>query len=87
MKEEYTREVINEMQKVIDDSLMAGSSDRLTVIKEYMTPDDMCSYFGFKDKRMFTKWEADGLKTIKLTEKSKLYAGDDVREYLDKLRS
>lgn len=78
---------INEMQKVIDDSLMAGSSDRLTVIKEYMTPDDMCSYFGFKDKRMFTKWEADGLKTIKLTEKSKLYAGDDVREYLDKLRS
>lgn len=79
---------INEMHKVIDDSLMAGYSDnRLTVIKEYMTPDDMCSYFGFKDKRMFTKWEADGLKTIKLTEKSKLYAGDDVREYLDKLRS
>lgn len=78
---------INEMHRVIDDSLMAGPSERLTIIKEYMTPEDMCSYFGFKDKRMFTKWEADGLKTIKLSEKSKLYAGDDVREYLDKLRS
>ena len=78
---------INEMHRVIDESLMAGPSERLTVIKEYMTPDDMCSYFGFKDKRMFTKWEADGLKTIKLSEKSKLYAGDDVREYLNNLRS
>lgn len=75
------------MHRVIDESLMAGPSERLTVIKEYMTPDDMCSYFGFKDKRMFTKWEADGLKTIKLSEKSKLYAGDDVREYLNNLRS
>lgn len=78
---------INEMHKVIDDSLMPSPSERLTVIKEYMTPDDMCSYFGFKDKRIFTKWEADGLKTIKLSERSKLYAGDDVRDYLDKLRS
>lgn len=78
---------INEMHRVIDDSLMASPGERLTVIKEYMTPDDMCSYFGFKDKRMFTKWEQDGLKTIKLSEKSKLYAGDDVRDYLDNLRS
>ena len=78
---------INEMHKVIDDNLFDQPRERLTVIKEYMTPDDMCSYFGFKDKRMFTKWEADGLKTIKLSEKSKLYAGDDVREYLDNLRS
>ena len=78
---------INEMHKVIDDSLMPSPNERLTVIKEYMTPEDMCSYFGFKDKRMFTKWEQDGLKTIKLSVKSKLYAGEDVREYLDKLRS
>lgn len=78
---------INEMHKVIDDNLFDQPRERLTVIKEYMTPEDMCSYFGFKDKRMFTKWEADGLKTIKLSEKSKLYAGDDVREYLDNLRS
>ena len=78
---------INEMHRVIDDSLMTGPNERLTVIKEYMTPDDMCSYFGFKDKRMFVKWEENGLKTIKLSEKSKLYAGDDVREYLNKLRS
>lgn len=78
---------INEMHKVIDESLMPSPSGRLTVIKEYMTPDDMCSYFGFKDKRQFVKWEEDGLKTIKLSEKSKLYAGDDVRDYLDNLRS
>ena len=78
---------INEMHRVTDEGLIAGPGERLTVIKEYMTPDDMCSYFGFKDKRMFTKWEADGLKTIKLSEKSKLYAGDDVRDYLDNLRS
>lgn len=78
---------INEMHKVIDDSLMPSPNERLTVIKEYMTPEDMCSYFGFKDKRQFVKWEEDGLKTIKLSEKSKLYAGEDVREYLDKLRS
>lgn len=78
---------INEMHKAIDDNLFDQPRERLTVIKEYMTPEDMCSYFGFKDKRMFTKWEADGLKTIKLSEKSKLYAGDDVREYLDNLRS
>lgn len=78
---------INEMHKVIDDNLFEMPRERLTVIKEYMTPDDMCSYFGFKDKRMFVKWEEDGLKTIKLSEKSKLYAGDDVRDYLDNLRS
>lgn len=78
---------INEMHKVIDESLMPSPNERLTVIKEYMTPDDMCSYFGFKDKRQFVKWEEDGLKTIKLSEKSKLYAGDDVRDYLDNLRS
>ena len=78
---------INEVHRVIDENLIDMPKERLTVIKEYMTPEDMCSYFGFKDKRMFTKWEADGLKTIKLSEKSKLYAGDDVREYLDNLRS
>lgn len=78
---------INEVHKVIDESLISRPKERLTVIKEYMTPEDMCSYFGFKDKRMFTKREADGLKTIKLSEKSKLYAGDDVREYLNNLRS
>lgn len=78
---------INEMHRVIDESLIPSPNERLTVIKEYMTPDDMCSYFGFKDKRQFVKWEEDGLKTIKLSEKSKLYAGDDVRDYLDNLRS
>lgn len=78
---------IGEVHKVIDENLISRPKERLTVIKEYMTPDDMCSYFGFKDKRMFVKWEENGLKTIKLSEKSKLYAGEDVREYLDKLRS
>lgn len=78
---------IGEVHKIIDENLTLRPKERLTIIKEYMTPEDMCSYFGFKDKRMFTKWEADGLKTIKLSEKSKLYAGEDVREYLDKLRS
>lgn len=75
------------MEKVIDNSLSVRPRERLNVIKEYMTPDDMCSYFGFKDKRQFIKWEQNGLKTIQLSEKSKLYAGDDVREYLDNLRS
>ncbi|KWZ77437.1 hypothetical protein [Anaerococcus tetradius] len=78
---------INEVHKAIDENLTFRTKERLTVIKEYMTPDDMCSYFGFKDKRQFLKWEENGLKTIKLSEKSKLYAGDDVRDYLDNLRS
>lgn len=57
---------------------------RLTVLKEYMTLNDMREYFQFKDPKTFGEWEKRGLKVIKLTEKSKLYKADDIREFLDK---
>ena len=57
---------------------------RLTVLKEYMTLNDMKEYFDFKDGKTFEKWERQGLKTIKLTRRTKFYKADDIREFLDK---
>ncbi|EGC83577.1 hypothetical protein [Anaerococcus hydrogenalis] len=60
--------------------------ERLTVLKEYMTLSDMKEYFQFKDSKTFRDWEQKGLKTIKLTESSKLYKACDIREFLDNLK-
>jgi hypothetical protein len=62
---------------------MEAFRERLTVLKEYMTPQDMMEYFGFKSAKTFESWERDGLKVISLTTRTKFYRADDIREYLN----
>nr|DAN81504.1 MAG TPA: Pyocin activator protein PrtN [Caudoviricetes sp.] len=62
---------------------MEAIRERLTVLKEYMTPQDMMEYFGFKSAKTFENWEKDGLKVISLTTRTKFYRADDIREYLN----
>ncbi len=62
---------------------MEAIRERLTVLKEYMTPQDMMEYFGFKSTKTFENWEKDGLKVISLTTRTKFYRADDIREYLN----
>lgn len=57
--------------------------ERLTVLKEYMTPEDMMDYFGFKCKKTFDKWEQEGLKAVRLSERAKFYRAEDIRKFLD----
>ena len=57
--------------------------ERLTVLKEYMTPHDMKDYFGFKTIKTFENWEKDGLRVVSVTGKTKFYRADDIREYLN----
>ena len=61
--------------------------ERLTVLKEYMTPSDMKEYFQFKDIKTFSDWEQRGLKAVVLSAKSKLYKKEDIVEFLDGLRT
>lgn len=62
---------------------MEYTSERLTVLKEYMTPSDMMEYFGFKSAKTFDNWEKDGLKVVCVTARTKFYRADDIREYLN----
>lgn len=62
---------------------MEAFRERLTVLKEYMTPQDMMEYFGFKSTKTFENWEKDGLKVVSLTTRTKFYRADDIREYLN----
>lgn len=61
---------------------MEKTNDRLTVLKEYMTPNDMMEYFGFKSTKTFDNWEKDGLKAVVVTGRTKFYKAEDIREYL-----
>lgn len=62
---------------------MEKVEERLTVLKDYMTLDDMTEYFGLS-KKTIGNWEKDGLKTVQLTGRTKFYKASDIREYLDK---
>lgn len=62
---------------------MEYTGERLTVLKEYMTPRDMMEYFGFKSAKTFENWEKDGLKVVSVTSRTKFYRADDIREYLN----
>lgn len=66
---------------------MEKVEERLTVLKDYMTLSDMKNYFQFKDNKTFSEWEQKGLKTVILTEKSKLYKKEDIIEFLDSRRA
>lgn len=59
---------------------------KLTVLKEYMSLSDMKNYFGFKDNKTFADWEKEGLKVIKISERTKFYKADDIREFLDGMK-
>lgn len=61
--------------------------ERLTVLKDYMTLQDMKDYFQFKDVKTFGEWEQKGLKAVILTEKSKLYKKEDIIAFLDGRRA
>lgn len=61
--------------------------ERLTVLKDYMTLNDMKEYFQFKDCKTFSDREKRGLKAVILTGKSKLYKKEDIVEFLDGLRT
>lgn len=62
---------------------MEGAKERLTMLKEYMTQQDMCDYFGFKSYKTFDNWEKEGLKVVKVTERTKFYRADDIRDFLN----
>lgn len=64
----------------------ANIRERLTVLKEYMTQDDMASYFNLSTKTI-NNWEKDGLKTVQLSSRLKFYKADDVREFLEKFNT
>lgn len=66
---------------------MEYTGERLTVLKEYMTPDDMKNYFGFKSAKTFDNWEKDGLKAVVVTGRTKFYKAEDIREYLSSKES
>ncbi len=66
---------------------MEKVEERLTVLKDYMTLQDMKDYFQFKDNKTFSEWEQKGLRIVKLTGKSKLYKKEDIIEFLDKRRT
>ena len=61
--------------------------ERLTVLKDYMTLQDMKDYFQFKSAKTFIEWEQKGLKAVILTEKSKLYKKEDIIAFLDGRRT
>lgn len=65
---------------------MEKVEDRLTVLKDYMTLEDMTEYFGLS-KKTIGNWEKDGLKTVQLTNRTKFYRASDIREYLDKFNT
>lgn len=62
---------------------MEKRQERLTVLKEYMTLDDMTEYFDLS-KKTISNWEKDGLKTVQVSNRLKLYRASDIRDYLDK---
>ena len=59
------------------------AKERLTVLKEYMTPEDMLNYFGFKSTKTFDKWEQKGLRAIRLSGRTKFYRAEDIRKFLN----
>lgn len=59
-------------------------SQRLTVLKDFMSLEDMKSYFGLKEKT-FSRWEQMGLKAINLSAKTKFYRAEDIREFMEKM--
>lgn len=59
------------------------AKERLTVLKEYMTPEDMLNYFGFKSKKTFDNWELEGLRAIRLSGRTKFYRAEDIRKFLN----
>lgn len=65
---------------------MEQRQERLTVLKEYMTLDDMAEYFDLS-KKTISNWEKDGLKTVQVSNRLKLYRAADIREYLDKFNT
>lgn len=65
---------------------MEKTQERLTVLKEYMTLDDMAEYFDLS-KKTISNWEKDGLKTVQVSNRLKLYRAADIREYLDKFNT
>lgn len=63
------------------------AAKRLSVLKEYMSPWDMCEYFGREHPKTFSDWEKLGLRAVIVTGKTKYYKREDIIEFLDKCRS
>lgn len=63
------------------------TASRLNTLKEYMSPWDMCEYFGRKHPKTFDDWEKLGLRAVIVTGRTKYYKKEDIIEFLDKCRS
>lgn len=61
---------------------MEKVEERLTVLKDYMTLDDMQNYFQASSGTI-GKWEEKGLKVCLLSREKKYYKKDDIVEFLD----
>ena len=60
--------------------------ERLTVLKDYMTLDDMKNYFQINTNDTIREWEKGGLKVCYLNRLSKYYKKEDIIEFLDSKR-
>lgn len=60
---------------------------RLDTLKEYMTLDDMKSYFQIKSDSTISNWEKEGLKVCYITRQLKYYKKEDIQEFMDSCRA
>lgn len=60
---------------------------RLDILKDYMTLDDMKSYFQVKSNTTISDWEKEGLKVCYINRQSKYYKKEDIQEFLDSKRA
>lgn len=60
---------------------------RLDILKDYMTLDDMKSYFQVKTNKTISDWEKEGLKVCYISRLSKYYKKEDIQEFMDSKRA
>lgn len=66
---------------------MEKVEERLTVLKDYMTLDDMKNYFQVKADSTIGGWEKDGLKVCYFNRQTKYYKKEDIQEFMDSRRA
>lgn len=60
---------------------------RLDTLKDYMTLDDMKSYFQVKSDTTISNWEKEGLKVCYINRQSKYYKKEDIQDFMDSKRA
>lgn len=60
---------------------------RLDILKDYMTLDDMKSYFQVKSNNTISDREKEGLKVCYINRQSKYYKKEDIQDFMDSKRA